>query len=76
MGRAAAKSIGLQENQIAINGCEDLPDKLAALEKALVDRDLLLLRQNEDIASLENQLARVSHPKHFVVIQSMRNVNG
>ena len=38
---------------------EDLPAKLAKLEKALVDRDLLLLRQNEDIASLEDQLSRV-----------------
>ncbi|KAK9867457.1 hypothetical protein WJX84_010591 [Apatococcus fuscideae] len=47
-----------KENQEGTDGPEDLPSKLAALEKALVDRDLLLLRQNEDIASLEDQLAR------------------
>ena len=50
----------MQENQEGTDGPEDLPSKLAALEKALVDRDLLLLRQNEDIASLEDQLARAS----------------
>ncbi|KAK9826954.1 hypothetical protein WJX74_001558 [Apatococcus lobatus] len=47
-----------KENQQEQDDPQDLQSKLAALERAMVDRDLLLLRQNEDIASLEDQLAR------------------
>lgn len=50
----------IQENRQGPDDPEDLQSKLAALERAMVDRDLLILRQNEDIASLEEQLARAS----------------
>lgn len=53
-------TMAMQENQQGTDDSEDLQSKLAALERAMVDRDLLLLRQNEDIASLEDQLARAS----------------
>ena len=56
----------LQENEQEADNPQDLQGKLAALERAMVDRDLLILRQNEDIASLEDQLARAG-PLSFCI---------
>lgn len=62
--------VGMQENQQGQDDPEDLQSKLAALERAMVDRDLLILRQNEDIASLEDQLARASTLHRAAQLQS------